>query len=93
MPIAGLRSARSLPVFAAFATIQRGVHWVELGVPYSTYHATESYRQDCSGSVSMEWELTLFVLEETAPGELMQIRTMTRADAASRYAPIRKNGL
>jgi hypothetical protein len=128
------------------AMIERGVRWVQLGVPYSKYHATEGYRQDCSGSVSMEWELpsnpstayfapfhgsyshplasiddlepgdalnrvkpighivlfaqwedashqAMFVLEEAAPGRLMQIRSMTRADAQSRYAPIRKNGL
>ena len=134
------------PPGARQTMIQRGVHWVELGVPYSKYRSTEGYRQDCSGSVSMEWELpanpstsyfapfsgaysyplgsiddlepgdalnrvkprghivlfaqwgddshqTMFVLEEAAPGKLMQIRTMTRADAASRYAPIRKNGL
>ena len=134
------------PPGARQTMIQRGVHWVELGVPYSKYHSTEGYRQDCSGSVSMEWELpanpstawfapfsgaysyalgslddleagdalnrvkprghivlfaqwadashqSMFVLEEAAPGRLMQIRTMTRADAAARYAPIRKNGL
>ncbi len=125
--------------------IERGVRWLDMGVPYSKYRSTEGYRQDCSGSVSMEWQLganpstaqfapyghaysyqlgslddlepgdalnrvaprghivlfaqwadethqSFFVLEEAAPGRLMQIRTMTRWDA-SKYVPIRKNGL
>ena len=126
--------------------IERGVRWVEMGVPYSVTHYTEGYRQDCSGSVSMEWQIpsnpstahfapysrvysyqlgsidqlqagdalnrvnprghivlfaqwedashqAMFVLEEAAPGHLMQIRRMTRADVLARYAPIRKWGL
>src|SRR5262249_37168728 len=37
--------------------IERGVRWVQMGVPYSKTAYTEGYRQDCSGSVSMEWQL------------------------------------
>ncbi len=137
--------AWNAPVGPRRTMIERGLRWLDMGVPYSKYRSTDGYRQDCSGSVSMEWELgaspttwqfapyghaysyrlgslddlepgdalnrvsprghivlfaqwgdethqSFFVLEEAAPGHLMQIRTMSRADARH-YAPIRKNGL
>ena len=37
--------------------IGRAQRWVDLGVSYSQVHYFESYRQDCSGMVSMAWRL------------------------------------
>ena len=37
--------------------IGRAQRWVDLGVSYSQVHEFESYRQDCSGMVSMAWRL------------------------------------
>jgi hypothetical protein len=124
--------------------INRGIRWVQLGIPYSKVRSFEGYRQDCSGSVSMEWEIpsnpstagfapysnahswqlpshdwlepgdalnrvhpnrghiflfgswedeshqAMYVLEEAAPGRLMQIRRIVRSTFVN-YAPIRRN--
>lgn len=38
--------------------IDRAQHWVDEKVPYSQTSYYEGYRQDCSGYVSMAWELS-----------------------------------
>jgi hypothetical protein len=38
--------------------ISRAQHWVDVGVPYSQTSYYEGYRQDCSGYVSMAWQLS-----------------------------------
>jgi len=37
--------------------IERGFRWLDAGVPYSQSRSYEGYRTDCSGFVSMCWEL------------------------------------
>jgi len=37
--------------------VSRAQRWVTLGVPYSQVSYFEGYRQDCSGMVSMAWDL------------------------------------
>jgi hypothetical protein len=37
--------------------ITRGLHWFDSHVPYSQTHSFEGYRTDCSGFVSMTWQL------------------------------------
>eukprot|EP01028_Stygiella_incarcerata_P002551 TRINITY_DN1479_c0_g1_i1.p1 TRINITY_DN1479_c0_g1~~TRINITY_DN1479_c0_g1_i1.p1 ORF type:complete len:179 (-),score=37.26 TRINITY_DN1479_c0_g1_i1:63-599(-) len=36
----------------------RAKNWVDSHVPYSQTHTYEGYREDCSGYVSMAWELS-----------------------------------
>lgn len=54
--------------------IARAKHWVEEAVPYSQSHAWkddatgEHYRQDCSGFVSMAWQLKDSLTTRTLPG-------------------------
>ena len=37
--------------------IARGMHWVKKRVPYSQRRYHQGYRQDCSGFVSMAWNV------------------------------------
>jgi cell wall-associated NlpC family hydrolase len=39
------------------AAIRRGFSWFDRGVPYSQQRSFEGYRTDCSGFISMAWEL------------------------------------
>jgi hypothetical protein len=37
--------------------VERGFRWLDKGVPYSQSKSFEGYRTDCSGFISMAWEL------------------------------------
>jgi hypothetical protein len=38
--------------------VQRGKVWVDLGIPYNQSAYYQGYRQDCSGFISMAWQLS-----------------------------------
>ncbi|GAA1259126.1 hypothetical protein GCM10009665_56560 [Kitasatospora nipponensis] len=76
----------SVPAHAASSTdgsisrdevIQRAQSWVSQGVPYNQganhTDSNGSYREDCSGFVSMAWHLSDSLVTQTLPGVSTQI--------------------
>lgn len=71
--------AASVGAITREAVLQRALHWITIGVPYSQSQYFEGYRTDCSGFVSMSWELTdtvgapLSLASDTLPGRAVAI--------------------
>ena len=59
--------------------IQRAQNWVSEGVPYNqgAYYSDSngSYREDCSGYVSMAWDLSSSLVTQTLPSVSTEIST------------------
>jgi len=74
--------------------IQRGVRWLDLGVPYSKSDAIDGYRQDGAGAVSMAWELGasrptahFAPFGHATSYELASLDDLQPGDALNRVAP------
>ncbi|HVY44495.1 MAG TPA: hypothetical protein VHB21_01400 [Minicystis sp.] len=70
LPSCDAASVRAATPSSRLAVIDRALAWVAAGVPYSQTSYYEGYRQDCSGFVSMAWQLgTSRVTWQLAPFE------------------------
>jgi hypothetical protein len=38
--------------------LERGIHWLDVGINYDRSRTFEGFRRDCSGFVSMSWEIS-----------------------------------
>jgi hypothetical protein len=61
--------------------VQRAKAWVDLGIPYNQKSQYQGYRQDCSGLVSMAWDLPISAVTSTLPNYAITLNSKDQLQA------------